>query len=1005
MKRVMKKLLVVLLAISIVEAPLGDAGLALTGQKAVKKVQAATLTEENLGHQDDTGYGTEQKPYTIRNKAQLYKLYKLIEADTRNVDSVPYSHCYYQLTADIVWNEGTARADGTFAGNAAPDVWPAIKEFHGSFDGNGHVISGLYLTKESKALVPGEQQVTGIGLFGTAINAVIKDLVIENSVIKLDGGTVFYNAIGFILGQGEKGQIVSAGNATKLSGCSVGNDCFIVADSMAFDPSNTTATTYVGVNEGINAGEDYSMYRYETTGGLGGLVGMLSGGSIEDCSNGSSVVCQNIRLVGGIAGYIEGANIIDCSNTGSVKGSQSVGGITGMANGTLSKVSGCTNTGNVAGMEWTDAFCHAKFPGTFSGSVNIMAGDYVGGICGQSTSMITGCSNGIRGEVRGTANVGGIVGHSLMGIESSMNHGAVAAFPWTAAWHATVENNMSGILGGSKIFVTGCNAGGIAGSVGEENTTAAGRLNNQIVNCGNTASVAVEGDGTQANSYVGGILGRKYRADGGSADHDIMGCYTAGTASTSHTAFSTQEDITYQNSYYLSEEIDAVEEKSLKQFTSGEVAYLLNDGWKSIYKPEKAVWKQVLAKSGLQNTEGTYPVSNGEQNDAYKVIQIRFTAAEGTGTVDYSSYTQYINEGGKVVFDSVFPKITGKVYEFADKNGTKVKDDDTFREDTVLYVTLKEKKTEPSPTPKETPKTEPKDTPVPEPKETPVPQETGTPLPTNSPDGQGTGIQDDGNVTVGDQEYSVEAGGYAVLKDISGPSQEKVQVPSTITVAGKEYPVKKIGAKTFYKNTEIKEVEIGEGVEEIGQDTFHGCNNLKTVTFPSSIKKLGTNAFASCTKLKKVTLPGGVTSIGTRAFYNCRGLKTLKIKADKSSANTKTFSKGTPEDMVSLWQEEQTYKTAVNTTLDIGKEAMAKCVKLQSVIIQNHVRRIGNATFLSCKRLAKITVKSMHLQYVGDRALKGVSDCRITVPTVKIKPYKKLFKNKGQGKKVVVAKA
>lgn len=1042
MKHVMKKLLVVLLVIAVVEAPLGDLGLVLTGEEAVKEVQAAaTPTDEALEHEDDQGYGTQQQPYTISNKAQLYRMYNLIKAGKRNVNATPYSHCYYKLTDDIVLNTGNASSDGKFVGNADPDVWAAIPEFRGSFDGDNHSISGLYLTEESKPESQSEVKLTGIGLFGEARDATIKNVSIKNSIIKLEGKDVYFNAVGFLLGQGSKENNPSLlganGGANQISGCSVEEDCYIVADSMEFDPSNTGMSLYVGVNSGINDNEDYAYYNYQTSGGLGGLVGMFSGGSIEKCSNQSSVVCQNIRLVGGIAGYTEGADIIDCSNTGAIQGTQSVGGITGMANGTLSKVSGCINTGEVSGMKWTDEFCQEKLSASYQSSNNIMAGDYIGGICGKSDSWITGCTNGKDAKIKGTANVGGIAGNTLMEIDSSMNYGAIEAYRWSETWHSQVETNM----GGDKIFVTGCNAGGIAGSVSAEAATVAGEQNNQLVNCGNTAIVSAEGDGSEnaTNAYFGGLLGRKYRHSVSSSEEDIVGCYTAGKPAVSDTVFSTQTDIKYKNSYYLVERDNGRGGKSLAQFTGGEVAYCLNAGWNEMEESAKAVWRQMLVSSGTHATE-TYPVSNGEQNLSYEVIRISFVDSDETDPEDYSFYTQYINKGGSVAFDSVFPQIEGKIYEFARKDGTIVSSKNEFSEDTVLTVKQHEKKAEDTPIPTfdvtEAPEESevPGNTDTPAPEESEVPGDTDTPAPEESeipgntdipspqqpdiptvsqspqnspaaPAVQSTQDSQTGITEVGGKQYNIDyEKGYAVLDKISGQSKS-VKIPSTVVVNGKTYPVKKIEAKAFYKDKKIENVVIGNGVEEIGAATFQGCENLSKITFPSTVKTIGANAFSSCKKVKKIELPGGVQKIGSRAFYNCKGLTSLKIKANKQTVDAKKFSKGSSEDMTSLWENRELYKAAISTALNIGKEAMAKCVKLRSVIIQNQVRRIGNATFLSCKKLAKITVKSLHLQYVGDRALKGVSNCKINVPSVKIKPYKKLFKNKGQGKKVVVAKA
>ena len=89
----------------------------------------------------------------------------------------------------------------------------------------------------------------------------------------------------------------------------------------------------------------------------------------------------------------------------------------------------------------------------------------------------------------------------------------------------------------------------------------------------------------------------------------------------------------------------------------------------------------------------------------------------------------------------------------------------------------------------------------------------------------------------------------------------------------------------------------------------------------------------------------------------------------------------------------------------IGASALENCVKLSLVVINSQVTKIGNSTFKHCSKLRKMLVRSLKLKTVGNQALKGVNNCKISVPPVKIKPYTKLFKNKGQGKKVVIAKS
>ena len=74
------------------------------------------------------------------------------------------------------------------------------------------------------------------------------------------------------------------------------------------------------------------------------------------------------------------------------------------------------------------------------------------------------------------------------------------------------------------------------------------------------------------------------------------------------------------------------------------------------------------------------------------------------------------------------------------------------------------------------------------------------------------------------------------------------------------------------------------------------------------------------------------------------------------------------------------------------------------MIINTQVQVIGNSAFSNCASLEDIIVYSKQLRTVGNQALKGVSDCKISVLKVKLKKYKVLFKNKGQGKRVIVAK-
>lgn len=121
-------------------------------------------------------------------------------------------------------------------------------------------------------------------------------------------------------------------------------------------------------------------------------------------------------------------------------------------------------------------------------------------------------------------------------------------------------------------------------------------------------------------------------------------------------------------------------------------------------------------------------------------------------------------------------------------------------------------------------------------------------------------------------------------------------------------------------------------------------------------------------------------------------------------------------------------KTAVDTTktYTVGKnkykitDADAKTVdyagpakkNVKSVVIPGSVKiggvsykvtGIAAKAFKGCKKVTTITVKATGLKKVGAKAFAGIAaKAKIKVPKGKLKDYKKLFKGKGQGKKVKI---
>ncbi len=121
--------------------------------------------------------------------------------------------------------------------------------------------------------------------------------------------------------------------------------------------------------------------------------------------------------------------------------------------------------------------------------------------------------------------------------------------------------------------------------------------------------------------------------------------------------------------------------------------------------------------------------------------------------------------------------------------------------------------------------------------------------------------------------------------------------------------------------SDIKTVNIGNGVTSIGDYAFISCSNLTNITIPYSVITIGEGAFLECASLKNITIPDSVTSIAAYAFESCSNLTSI------------TIGKGV-------------------TT--IGDSVFNSCYNLASVTIPTAVESIGFAAFNECYLLADV---------------------------------------------------
>ncbi len=98
-----------------------------------------------------------------------------------------------------------------------------------------------------------------------------------------------------------------------------------------------------------------------------------------------------------------------------------------------------------------------------------------------------------------------------------------------------------------------------------------------------------------------------------------------------------------------------------------------------------------------------------------------------------------------------------------------------------------------------------------------------------------------------------------------------------VSVIGKNYMVKEVGAAAFYMRDKLKSVNIPEGITNIGDSAFGSCNALSSISIPDGVTSLGMTCFVNCDSLTSIKISNSVNSIGDMAFYGCSNLTTVII--------------------------------------------------------------------------------------------------------------------------------
>lgn len=282
--------------------------------------------------------------------------------------------------------------------------WQSNHPYRGVFDGQGHTVSGLYVTALSNGYA---------GLFGyTSGSTTIKNLTVEGE-IRLEDVSTTAKHIGGIVGEANaklercvsRVRISAAGFGTRDT-CAVGGIAGKLSGAM------TDCRFEGSIDITCKRGGAY------ISGGVGGLAGNAAGGALTRCVNTGAVTVDKGTGVGGIAGITSReVTFTQCANTGHIsndttavlssgeKPKGGTGGILGVGKSGNVSISLCYNTGTVSGTT------------IVGGILGGEAGDYGTSISNGNPSLtVENCYNaGLLDVGSRTNRIGSLVGFPIAG--------------------------------------------------------------------------------------------------------------------------------------------------------------------------------------------------------------------------------------------------------------------------------------------------------------------------------------------------------------------------------------------------------------------------------------------------------------------------------------------------------------------------------------------------------------------------------------------------------------
>ncbi|MBR4719138.1 MAG: leucine-rich repeat domain-containing protein [Lachnospiraceae bacterium] len=227
----------------------------------------------------------------------------------------------------------------------------------------------------------------------------------------------------------------------------------------------------------------------------------------------------------------------------------------------------------------------------------------------------------------------------------------------------------------------------------------------------------------------------------------------------------------------------------------------------------------------------------------------------------------------------------------------------------------------------------------------------------------------------------------------SAESEDSVPYESGMTGQGGDYRIVS-GTLDKYNGTNTSP-SLPSGIRRIGNRSFYKNTAIKEVTIPSGLDSIGDFAFAR-SGIEKISIPEGTTAIGYAAFYNCGALKEVSIPDSVSRIELGAFD-GTPWlDMMLKGGDGNDFFVAGDGILlgyrggggnvsipggvkTIGSGCFRGNTSITGVTLPQGLITIGEDAFNGCSGLTSVSIPDT-VTDIEDRAFKDCAFKQVIVP-------------------------